>query len=156
MPTDTAGSLHDRLAELGADALLETLASLQAGALKATPQQTEGVTYANKLSKEEAKIDWSQKAETIVHQIQAFNPWPVAHSLLHEQTVRLWQAEFKSVCHDKEPGTIVAISKEGVDIAAKAGTVHVKQVQFPGGKVLWVKDVLNAQNHPLQLGSKLQ
>src|SRR5690606_31851721 len=89
---ETAASLHDRLAALGAQAILEALDSLAAGAAQARPQPDDGATYATKLSKEEAMIDWSRSALQIDRQVRAFNPWPVAQTLWQGQQLRIWEA----------------------------------------------------------------
>lgn len=154
--SDTAASLHDHLARLGAETLLATLQDLHNGKLQANPQSGEGVTYAHKISKEEARLNWQSSAEEIVCKIHAFNSWPVAQSQLDGQIVRIWQAVVVNNTVEQAPGTLVAVSKDGLDVATGKGLVRITQLQFPGGKVLAVRDILNARQHPLQAGKVLQ
>lgn len=139
-PEDTAQTLHDRLAELGAQALLETLTQLTGPGLTPTPQNEAEATYARKLSKAEAAIDWSQPAQPLAHKIQAFNPWPVATASLSDQTLRLWQAQCLTDgadCPDAaRPGTVLAVTPEGVDVATGHGILRLQQVQPPGKKAM--------------------
>ena len=130
-PTDTAASLHDRLADLGADALMQALAQLTQKMLTPTPQSADGVTYAEKLTKSEAEIDWQQPADLIARKVRAFNPWPVAFCNLAGERVRIWQATAIAGKHSP-PGQVIRASKQGVDIATAEGVLRVTELQLPG------------------------
>lgn len=154
LATDNSQSLHDRLAALGTQALLATLN--QWPALQAEPQDHTAATYAKKITKEEAKINWHTAARELENKIRAFNPWPVAHTLLDEQTLRIWQAE--SMANDKHhptPGLIVHISPQGIDVTAAQGILRLQILQMPGGRALRVADILNARRDIFQIGKIL-
>lgn len=145
-PGDSAKDLHDRLAALGADALLRVLPMLEAGTHKPKPQDSTGVTYAHKIEKGEAGIDWRQPALVIARQVRAFNPWPVAASSLKGKTVRVWQARMLSTESGAvTPGRIVAAGPEGVDVATGAGVLRLLQLQWPGGRVLTAAEASNGR-----------
>lgn len=144
---DTGGSLHDKLAELGAQCLLAYLDQAETIGTGET-QNDDQSSYARKLTKQEAEIDWSQSAETISLMIRAFNPWPVAYTHCGEQTVRIYQADVLPDITQKAAGTIIKKSREGLDIACGNGCLRVRQLQLPGGKILSANDFYNG-NHPL-------
>lgn len=134
---ETAGGLHDRLAQLAAEVLAEALPDLAAGRLRPEPQPVAGVTYAAKLEKAEAWIDWQQAAAAIDRQIRAFNPWPVAQTRLGEEVLRIWHARpDPDVIETAVPGTVVQADREGVAVATGAGRLWLEQVQRPGGRPL--------------------
>lgn len=139
---DNTARLHDRLAELGGKMIVEALANI--GTLVRTPQPAEGVTYANKVEKHEALIDWAQPADTIVRRVLAFDPFPGANSPLDGETVKLWAAhEAAAPAEQAAPGTLLAVSDSGVTVAAAAGSaLTVTELQRPGGKRLAVADFL--------------
>ncbi|EJL79383.1 methionyl-tRNA formyltransferase [Variovorax sp. 2RAF20] len=139
---DNTARLHDRLAELGARMIVEALADISA--LVRTPQPAEGVTYASKVEKHEALIDWAQPADAIVRRIRAFDPFPGANSPLDGETIKLWAAHaVPSPMASAAPGTILAVSDAGVAVAAAADSVvAVTELQRPGGKRLAVADFL--------------
>ncbi len=145
--TDTAASLHDRLAELGATTLVTTLERLARGAIEAEPQDAAGACYARKLRKEEALIDWQQPARVLHCKIRAFNPWPVAHTTFRGRRLRLW--EVAPLATAPQPpaaaGTIVRADAAGVVVAAADGAVTVTRLQLEGGKVLTAADFVNGQ-----------
>ena len=139
---DNTARLHDRLAELGGRMIVEALANI--GALVRTPQPAEGVTYASKVEKHEALIDWAQPADAIVRRIRAFDPFPGANSPLDGETIKLWAAHaMPSPTASAAPGTILAVTDTGVAVAAAADSVVVvTELQRPGGKRLAVADFL--------------
>ena len=139
-PTDTGGSLHDRLAELGAPALLEALEGLVAGTLRGRPQPGEGVTYAPKIEKAEALIDWTRDATEIERQVRAFNPWPVAETRLDGEQLRVYAARAEALPDGSvgsEPlhsqsGTIAAVREDSVLVRCGLGYLALREVQRPG------------------------
>jgi methionyl-tRNA formyltransferase len=144
---DTTATLHDRLAELGAKLAVEALGKLP---LPAEPQPAEGVTYAHKIEKAEALIDWSKSAVELDRHIRAFNPFPGAQALFGGQTVKLWQA--MPVAGDGEMGAILAVDRSRVVIACGEGALAVSELQKAGGKRLPVQQFL--AGHPLKVGDR--
>jgi methionyl-tRNA formyltransferase len=144
---DTGGSLHDRLSALGADVLAEGLKRVIAGeTLVAHAQPEEGVTYAHKLDKAEARLDLSRTAQELEYQVRAFDPWPVAEGEIAGETLRIWSAHAMDQAHDATPGTIVAAGREGIDIACGKNILRVTAVQRAGGKRITATDYLNARS----------
>jgi methionyl-tRNA formyltransferase len=135
-PTTTADQLHARLAAAGGRLVVAALRGLQDGTLEATPQPASGATYARKLSKEEARVDWSQRAEVIARRIRAFNPAPVAWSELEGERLRLWNARVLNLPTQAAPGTIIDAGSNGLIVAAAENAVAVTELQRPGGKRL--------------------
>lgn len=151
---DTGGSLHDRLAQIGAPALLETLEQLAAGAAKPQAQDNSLATYAHKLTKEEAKLDWTRSAADLHNLIRAFNPWPVTHTELDGDTIRVWKAERQTGNHQAAPGTLLDVSRDGVTVATGDGLLRLTELQLPGGKCLPVAALLNSRADWLQAGKR--
>jgi methionyl-tRNA formyltransferase len=145
--SDTTATLHDRLADLGAKLVVEALGKLP---LPAETQPAEGVTYAHKIEKSEALIDWSKSAAELDRHIRAFNPFPGAQALFGGQTVKLWQAT--PVAGDGEIGTILAVDRSKVVIACGAGALAVSELQKAGGKRLPVQQFL--AGHPMKAGDR--
>jgi len=143
---DTGGSLHDRLAMLGAEALAEGLRRTLAGeALVATPQPEDGVTYAHKLDKAEAKLDFSRSALELERQVLAFDPWPVAEGEIAGEPLRIWAAHAIELDHHAAPGRVLAAGRDGIDLACGSGALRVTAVQRAGGKRIGAIDYLNAR-----------
>lgn len=132
----TAAQLHDALSPLGGRLIVEALARLQRGELPEQAQPAAGMTYARKLSKEEARVDWSQPAATLARRVRAFNPAPVAWSELDGERIRFWNARALDRAGSAAPGTIVAADAEGLRIACGVGELLVTELQRPGGKAL--------------------
>ncbi len=143
---DTGGSLHDRLSVLGAEALTEGLTRLLAGeSLVAQPQTEAGVVYAHKLDKAEAKLDFSRPALELERQVRAFDPWPVAEGEIAGEPLRIWAARAIELEHHAAPGSVLAASRDGIDLACADGALRVTALQRAGGKRIGAVDYLNAR-----------
>jgi methionyl-tRNA formyltransferase len=139
---DSTAQLHDRLAALGGRLIVDALKQAEAATLRPEPQPAEGVTYAHKVEKQEAQIDWTQAAATIVRRIRAFDPFPGASSTVDGETFKLWAARVQPGLQAKPPGTVVAVGPSGVAVAAQDAIVVLTELQRPGGKRLPVADFL--------------
>jgi methionyl-tRNA formyltransferase len=145
-PAETGGQLHDRLAELGAKVLSDALGLLRATIqLPAHPQPAEGVTYARKLDKAEAKLDWAQPAMVLANKVRAFNPWPVAEAQLAGERVRIHAAVALEEAHAAAPGTVLRAGRDGIDIACGEGALRLRTLQRDGGRPVSAQDYLNAR-----------
>jgi len=145
----TGGTLHDRLAEMGAQMLAAGLRYVIAGGtLHATPQPETGATYAHKLEKSEAELDFSRPAVELERKVRAFDPWPVAEAVLADERVRVWAASALPATLEhagKSPGAIVSASKLGIDIACGEGVLRILKLQRAGGRVVDAADYVNAR-----------
>jgi methionyl-tRNA formyltransferase len=142
-PTDTTATLHDRMAQLGADLIVEALRDLESeGVLAATPQPDDGATYAEKIAKHEAALDWRRPASMLARQIRAFDPFPGAFGMLDGVAIKIWAAEPISQTADAQAGAILESSPEGVVVACGQGALRLTQLQKPGGKRLPVREFL--------------
>ncbi|NDV11450.1 methionyl-tRNA formyltransferase [Crenobacter caeni] len=147
---ETAASLHERLAALGAHAIVDALSRLDA--LAPQKQDEAGVTYAHKLSKEEARVDWTLDAETVARAIRAYNPAPGAHTLLNGETLKLWMAH--ALPGDAEPGVVVSAGADGVLVGCGQGLACLTELQAAGGKRLAARDfVAGRALQDLRLGA---
>jgi methionyl-tRNA formyltransferase len=144
--SDTGGSVHDRLATLGADALLTCLGRLERGTLDPPEPQDEGkATYAPKLSKAEAELDFAAPALTLERRIRAFDPWPVAWFMYEGRRLRVWRAAADPRGHDAHPGTVLGVEPKGIELATGQGRLRLLEVQPEGGRRMPVSDFLNAR-----------
>ena len=146
-PEDTGGSLHDKLAALGAGLLGAGLDRvLRDQAIPVTPQSEDGATYAHKLDKAEARLDWNEPAAALERKVRAFDPWPVAEAVVASETLRVWRAQTRERgSTDAPPGSIVAASRDGIDIACADGVLRLLEVQRAGGRRIAAADYLNAR-----------
>ena len=167
---DTAKTLHDRLARLGAELIGETLGGLALGRVREVPQPAEGVTYAAKISKAEALIDWRLDALQIWRRVRAFNPWPIAETRLNGAQLRIWEAELRGwdaeMCRSAPalsgetaqsatgrigpvaggtPGTVLAATQDGIDVACGYGVLRILRLQLAGRKPLAAHEFIKAQ-----------
>ena len=154
--TDTAGSLHDKLACLSVEPLLQMIDLLAQQRAPLTHQPEHGVTYAKKINKSDACIDWHISAEKIDRQIRAFNPWPIAYTKLGEDSLRVYQARAVADSVHHCPGTILSIDKQGILVATGEGSLLLEKIQFPGSKAMTVADWLNAGKAEQYIGLILQ
>lgn len=141
-PDDTTASLHDRLAPLGGRLIVEALEIAACGGLLATPQPEAGVTYAHKIEKAEAAIDWRDDAATIERRLRAFDPFPGATAVLNGETIKCWRADV--VAGTGEPGRVLAVADAGITVACGSAALQLTELQRPGGKRLAAKAFLQA------------
>lgn len=154
-PHETAGSLHDKLAQLAGTPLLDVLSAITKDEAEAMPQSSDGVTYAPKINKDDARIDWQKSAVDIERQIRAFNPWPIAFTHVGDEVVRIHQARVIEVESQVLPGTIISLNKEGLQIATGNQVLLIERIQFAGGKAITVADYLNASRQLLSINEVL-
>ena len=142
-PTDTTASLHDKLAEMGGRMMVKTLMDAQNGHLKPVKQAAEGITYAHKIEKLEAAIDWAQPAAIIVQRVRAFNPFPVASTEIKGETLRVWNAHISPFAPPAgtDPGSILAVELEGIAVAAIDSIVTITELQRAGAKRMAAADL---------------
>ncbi|CUX96222.1 Methionyl-tRNA formyltransferase [Candidatus Gullanella endobia] len=145
-PNDTSVSLYNKLAKIGPDALLLTLTQIAIGHAVAEPQNNTVATYAEKLSKEEARLDWRMPATQIDRCIRAFNPWPISYFLTQKQTIKVWAASVDDKLVSLHmPGTILAADKTGIRITTGSGILTLTHLQPAGKKIMSVQELLNSR-----------
>ncbi len=142
----TAAELHDELARLGAELLIEKLPRLLAGELQAEPQDDAEASYAAKLSKAEAEIDWRKPAQLLQREVRAFNPWPVSFTHLHGQPVKIWSARALETPGEGEPGQVLAHDADGIRVATGDGQLLIDALQFAGKQRRSAAEVRSARN----------
>lgn len=152
--TDTSASLYEKLAKLGPQGLLATLTQITEGNLVTLPQDNSKATYANKLSKQEAKLDWQLPAAQLERCIRAFNPWPVSYFMIDEQPIKVWQASVMPG-NSALPGTIIQADKLGIEVATVEGSLRLEILQPAGKKRMTAQDLLNSRQEWFQPGVKL-
>lgn len=152
---DTSGTLYDKLAGLGPEGLLNTLQQLASGTAKPEVQDEALVTYAEKLSKEEARIDWNLSAVQLERCIRAFNPWPMSWLEIDGQPLKVWRASVIPAQAGAAPGTIVAVSKSGIQVATADGILNLEELQPAGKKAMKAQDLLNSRREWFEPGSLL-
>jgi methionyl-tRNA formyltransferase len=151
--SDTGGSLHDRLAEMGPPAVLQAVAGLADGTLQGEVQDDSLATYAHKLNKDEARLDWNRPAVELERLIRAFNPWPICHSTLHGEAVKVLAASLSTA--SGAPGTVLDASKDGLIVACGEQALCLTRLQLPGGKALNFSDLFNSRREKFATGTVL-
>lgn len=152
---DTSASLYDKLAELGPQGLLHTLQLLASGTAKPEVQDESLVSYAEKLSKEEARVDWTLSAAQLERCIRAFNPWPMSYIVIDEQPVKIWQATVIDTPANAEPGTILEANRQGIQVATGDGILNLISLQPAGKKAMSAQDLLNSRREWFVPGNRL-
>ena len=147
---DTGGSLHDRLAALGSRAVVEAVSRLAAGELRGQVQDDSLATYAHKLNKDEARLDWSRPAVELERLVRAFNPWPLCHSTLNGEALKIHAAQLGE--GSGQPGSILAADKSGLTVACGEGALRLTRLQLPGGKPLAFADLYNSRREQFAAG----
>ena len=162
--SDTGGSLHDRLAEMGGNAIIEALNQLEKGELRGESQNDEQACYAHKLSKEEGHIDWSLSAIAIDRLVRAFNPWPGTYTDLEQQRLRIHEATAIDEQSQHPAGTVIRRERAGIDVACGHGALHgtlnstlrITRLQLPGSRAQSVNDLINGGKQLLLPGQELR
>lgn len=153
--SDTSGELHDRLADIGAAALLESLPGIADQTITHETQDDSLACYAHKLEKAEGQIDWQQSAAEITRHVKGLSPWPVAFTTLAGETLRVWYAEAETTPTTAKPGTIVGTDKKSIMVASGAGIVRLLKIQLPGSKAMETSAVLNSKQELFSNGTEL-
>lgn len=158
--TDTSASLYEKLAELGPEALLKTLEQMAAGTHSPESQDDDLANYAAKLEKEEAELNWQLSANELDRKVRAYNPWPVAQFTFidekgGEQRIRVWQAKVSEQSSNAAAGTIVNVSKQGIEVATADGVLSLTMLQLPGKKALSASDILNGRSDWFKAGNHI-
>jgi len=152
---DTSATLYDKLADLGPQGLIETLQQLADNTATPEVQDEALVTYAEKLSKEEAQLDWSLSAAQLERCIRAFNPWPMSWMMIDDQPVKVWKASVIDGDTSQEPGTIIEVSKQGIQVATAKGILNLESLQPAGKKAMSAQDLLNSRREWFIPGNRL-
>ena len=145
-PHTSSAELHDRLKRLGADLLLANLDAIEAQTLTALKQDDSQATYADKLNKQEARIDWSLSAAELDRQVRAFNPWPVSFTALAETNIKVWQAAPQPGDAGSSVGSVIAHTSDGIDVSCGQGILRITELQFAGRKRQAASEILNARD----------
>ncbi len=152
-PTDTSATLYHKLAQIGPTALIETLDSFSS--FTPEPQNNELATYAKKLSKAEAQINWELSAEQLERNCRAFNPWPMSFFTYQEHNIKVHQCQVAAGSNEKQPGEVLKVDKTGILVQTSSNALLLQTIQLPGKKPLSVSDILNARKDWLPTGTQL-
>lgn len=153
--SDTSASLYDKLAVLGPRGLMEALTQLENETATPEDQDSALATYAQKLSKEEARIDWSLSARQLARCVRAFNPWPISYIIIDEIPVKVWQATALTDKTNAKPGTIINVNKQGIQVATADGVLNLEKLQPAGKKPMSAQDLLNSRREWFAPGNVL-
>ncbi len=152
--TDTSADLHDRLIEIGRPALIKAIDAIAENSLSPEKQNDDQACYAHKMSKEEARLNWNNRALDLQCQIRAFNPWPVTTTEIDGIGVRIWEAEYIAGDFIEAPGTIIKADKDGLDIACAQCCLRITRLQLAGSKAMSVQDILNSKKELFSTGKR--
>ncbi|WP_391088746.1 methionyl-tRNA formyltransferase [Vibrio sp. NH-UV-68] len=152
---DTSASMYEKLAQLGPSALVECLTEIAQGTAVAHKQDDELANYAKKLSKEEARINWQDDARHIERCVRAFNPWPMSHFDVADNSVKVWKSQVAEQSIEQPAGTIIQADKTGIYVATGNGVLVLQQLQVPGKKAMPVQDILNSRSSWFAVGTQL-
>ncbi|MDE3838468.1 methionyl-tRNA formyltransferase [Bacillus methanolicus] len=153
---DTVGTLHDKLSETGAKLLSETIQKLIKGELKPVPQNEEEATFAYNIKREQERIDWSKSGEEIYNHIRGMNPWPVAYTTMNHSVLKIWRGEKVPAKEKSEPGTILAISKDGIIVSTGDDTaIKITELQPSGKKRMTAEQFLRGAGSQITVGTRL-
>lgn len=152
---DTASSLHDKLARLSSEPLLAVLDDLEQNKIKPEAQANELATYAGKIHKEDARLNWKKSAEQLACTIRAFNPWPIAYAFWGDEALRIHQAKVVDFNSLQAPGTVLSLDKKGILVATGFQSLLIEKIQFSGGTIITIADWLNSGKASLSPGSIL-
>ena len=152
---ETSEMLHDRLSQLGATLLLKTIDALEKNTIKAVAQEDSKATFAEKIQKSEAMIDWQQSAEKIAQKVRAFNPWPVAQTVFLHQPLKIWDACAIPKKNNAKPGVLISMNKDHFSVATADGALQILSVQMPGKKRLSAADFMHGFSSQLTINQTL-
>lgn len=154
---DTSTTLFNKAATLGSEMLLEVINKIENKTAITIKQDNSKSTYANKISKDEAKIDWSKSAKEIDQMIRAFNPWPIAYMEFHNKNIRIWESDYISHSNSTTPpGTIINTNKNSIDVMTGSGLLRILKIQIPGSKILSSEQILNGHKDTFTIGKVLE
>lgn len=153
-PLDTALTLHSKLSELAVDVLMNNLVGIADQSISLTKQDDSDATYAAKISKEEACINWSLSAQQIERSVRAYNPFPVAYTFLEGERMRVWESTALNGVTEAPAGTILAADKVGLDVSCGANVLRITKIQWAGRNIQTIQDALNAHHSPLIVGKQ--
>lgn len=153
LPADHVGTMHDKLAKVGAELLIETIPALLRGEITPIPQNHEEATFARNIRREDEKIDWNRPAKAIANQVRGLHPWPVAYTIWNGQPLKIWWAQASEENADVPPGTVKRVDEQGIVVATGEGCLVITELQPAGKKRMQVADFVRGRH--LQPGERL-